>query len=207
MFYLFYTIYNIIKQENDLFLKLIYMMFVFIITALIYNNFLVQITFTAVSIFVATCCLILYLLPQNSKTKNIIIFVGIVLSFGLRIKACAMILVFFVPALFYKNYKDKENFKNDVIFGLKIAIALLICFTIEKSLYNSPEWKEYLRYNKYRSLYYDYYYDTVKKLPNTLTNEMFQNAGFSEDETKIVKTYGGIAFYNDIPNKMEALIE
>ena len=205
-FFLCYTIYNVIKSKKDILKNIIYVILMFTIVAFLYNNFLVELTFTSTSIFIASCCLILYLLPDN-KGKNIIMTIGILLSFGLRIKSCLMILVFFIPALFYKNYENKEGIKKDFWLGIKIGAILLICFIIEKSLYNTKEWKEYIKYNNLRSLYYDYYYNIIEDLPEETRKEIFYNAGFSEEEMTIVRNYSGIAFYEDIPNKMENLIE
>lgn len=206
MFFLGYTIYNIIKNKEDILKKVIYTILIFTVVVIVFNTFLVELTFTSVSAFIATCCLILYLLP-DAKMKNIIMTIGIALSFGIRMKSCLMVLVFFVPALFYKNYKDKEKLKKDIILGLKVGLVLIICFIVEKSFYNNSEWKEYLEYNESRSLYYDYYYGAFVNYPIENSIEMYKKAGLDEAEMNLLHTYGGIAFYDDIQPKMGKLIE
>lgn len=206
MFYLCYTIYSIIRTKKDTFKKVIDTTLILSVVAILFNRFFIELTFTSVSAFIVTCCLILYLLP-DAKLKNIIMTIGIVLSLGIRLKSCLMILVFFVPALFYKNYGNKEGLKKDFILGIKIGIILLICIIIDKSFYTDANWKEYLAYNNLRSLYYDYYYKTIENLPIETSTEIFHNAGFDDKEMELLRSYGGIVFYDDIPSKMEALIE
>lgn len=209
IFYFSYTMYNIIKKSNDTFKTIIYIILMLSIILFLYNNFLIELTFTSVSIIVAICCLILYLLPNDNqeKMKKIIITIGILISFGLRMKACLMILVFFVPALFYKNYKNSFKIKKDIIFGLKILAVLVLCFLVEKSFYMGKDWQQYTKYNNLRSLYYDYYYETVEKLPSEEIYGLFQNAGFNSSQINLVRYYGGYGFYDDIPVKTEKLIE
>ena len=205
-FYLCYTIYNIIKKEKEVLKKIIETILIVTCVAILFNRFFIELTFTSVSAFIVVCCLILYLLP-DSKLKNIIMTIGIVIALGIRLKSCLMILAFFVTAWFYKNYGNKEGLKKDFVLGIKIGIILLVCIVIDKSFYRNTNWKEYLAYNEFRSLFYDYYYKTIEKLPIEESKELFYNAGFDDKEIELLCSYGGIAFYDDIPQKVEALIE
>lgn len=205
MVFFSYTLYNIIKNKKEIFEKVIYIALGFFGLTLLFPGFLVEITFTSVSIFIATCCLILYLLPNN-KLKNLIMIIGIILSFGIRPKSSLMILVFFVPAWIYINRGNKDNLKKDFILGIKIFISLLICIVVEKLIIMDTGWKEYLGYNEYRSLFYDYYYETVLELPEEERVEIFHNAGFNDDEMTLLCSYGPIGFRPEIRTKMGMLI-
>lgn len=205
-FFLGCMIYYTIKNKKDILTKIIYTISILLVTFIIFNVFFVELTFTSVAAFIATCCLILYLLP-DSKMKNVIIAIGLVLSFSIRIKACAMVLVFFVPALFYKNHSNKIKLKKDLLFGLIIAALLGGSLVIEKSFYTGKGWQEYLEYNDARSLYYDYYYPILALGENSdEIAEMYNTAGFNEIETELLRSYGGTAFYDDIPQKLIQLM-
>ena len=206
MFFCTYTVHNIIQNRQKIPEKIMCCVFIFLLLTMLYGDFLVTITFTTTSSFITICCLVLFLLPDK-KMKRFVISVGIILAFGIRPKACLMILVFFVPALIYKNYDDKEKLKSDFFFGVKIAIILLICIVVEKSMYRSADWKEYLRYNKYRSLYYDYYSCQIGKLPEDEMKEIYYAAGFNDIQIELLKKWEGIGFYDDIYEKMEKLVE
>ena len=206
VFFFGYTIYSVIKNKKETFKKVIYTILIISTFAVVFNVFFVELTFTSIAAFITICCLILYLLPDG-KIKNVIMAAGIVLAFGIRAKSCLMILVFFIPALFYKNYRNKEKLKKDFILGIKIGIVLVICIIVEKSAYNNLDWKEYMKYNNYRSLYYDYYFKTIENLPVETKEEIFHNAGFTDSEMQLLSSYGGIALYDNIPTKMENLIE
>lgn len=207
MFYLSYTIYNVVKLGKTKYQKIIYTCLLFFLISILFYGFLVELTFTTSASFIATCCLILFLLP-DSKVKNLIIILGILLSFGIRPKACFMELIFFVPAVFYKNINNLKNIKKDLFFGIKLAFILLICIVTQKIITNDVTWKQYLEYNNYRSLYYDYYYKEIKKLPEDEKIELFYSAGFSDEEINMLSSYsGGIAFYVEIPKKMPKLID
>lgn len=208
MFFLSYTIYSIIKMKKNIFEKIIYTVFIFCIISVLFLGFLAEITFTTSATFIAICCLILYLLPNENKLRNVIITIGIALSYGIRPKACIMILAFFVPAAFYKNINNKENLKKDILLGIKIFIVLLVCLIVGKINMKDASWKEYLRYNNYRSLYYDYYFNQIKKLPEEEKKELFYEAGFNDNEISALSSWSvGIAFYDSIPDKMPLLIE
>lgn len=208
MFFLSYTIYNIIKTKKETFEKIVYIAFIFYILSVLFYGFLVQITFTTSATFIATCCLILYLLPNESKFKNVVIIAGIALAYGIRPKACIMELAFFIPAILYKNIKNREKFKKDFLLGVKIFIVLLACLLADKISVRDLSWKEYLIYNNYRSLYYDYYFDQIKELPKEEKKEMFYEAGFSDGEMNALSSWtSGMGFYDSIPSKMPLLIE
>lgn len=208
MFFLSYTIYNIIKIQKEIFKKVVCIGIIFFILSILFLGFLVEITFTTTATFIATCCLMLYLLPNKSKLKNAIIIIGIVLSYGIRPKACLMELVFFIPAALYRNINNRENLKGDFLLGVKIFIALLICVMVGKTNMREPQWKEYLEYNNYRSLYYDYYFKQVRKLPKEERKEIFNKAGFSNKEMNALDSWSsGMGFYDSIPSKMPLLIE
>lgn len=206
MFFCVYTVHNIVQNRQKTLEKIICCIFVFLVLTILYGKFLVEITFTTTAAFITICCLVLFLLPDK-KMKKLVISIGIILAFGIRPKACLMILIFFLPALIYKNYRNIEKLKKDFFFGFKIAIILLICIVIEKSMYGSADWKEYLRYNKYRSLYYDYYSSQIDKLPEDEKKEIYYAAGLNDVQMELLGTWEGIGLYDDIYDKMEKLVE
>lgn len=205
-FYLSYFIYSVIKEKEKISEKIFYTCGILFLVSMLLGTFLVDITFTVVASFVATCSLLLYILPYDKK-RNIVMASGILISYGIRAKACLMILAFFIPVFIYKNIKSKEGLKKDFILGVKIGIVLLICIIIQKSMMNNASWKQYLAYNEYRSLFYDYYFTSVLNLPEDEKKQLFHDAGFSDKEMELLCEYGAIGFYEDIPSKMEGLIE
>lgn len=206
IFYLIYTVYNVIKHKESMVEKIAYTCMIFFVASSLFSTFLINITFTVVAAFVTTCCLILYMLPSN-KLKNVIMSIGIFLSFGIRAKSCLIVLVFFLPVFLYKNIGNKEGLKKDFILGLKIGIILLICIITQKLMVSNQEWKEYLAYNENRSLFFDYYYDAILSLPEEERTEIFHKAGLDKQEMEILCTYGEIGFLDNIQEKMENLIQ
>lgn len=206
IFYLIYTVYNVIKHKESIVEKIVYTCIIFFVASSLYNTFLIDITFTVVAFFVTTCCLILYMLPA-SKLKNVIMSIGIFLAFGIRAKSCLIVLVFFLPVFLYKNMGNKEGLKKDFILGLKIGITLLICIIVQKLMVSNQEWKEYLAYNENRSLFFDYYYGAILSLPEEEKTELFYRAGLDKQEMEILCTYGEIGFIDNMQEKMANLIQ
>lgn len=206
IFYITYTIYHIIKDKKSITEKIVYAASCFFIIAMLFNTFLVDITFTVVAALIAICCLVLYMLP-SSKFKNIVMSVGIILAYGIRPKSCLMVLALFLPVFLYKNLGNKETLKKDFILGSKIAIILIICMIVQKIMVSDASWKEYLIYNKNRSEFYDYYYNTVLNIPEEKRKQIFEKAGFNKDEMDLICSYGAIGFLEEVPQKMAKLIE
>lgn len=205
IFYLSYTIFNILKQKKDIVQKIVCACGIFFVISTLYSTFLVDITFTVVAAFIVTCCLVLYILPPN-KLKNLIISIGIILSFGIRAKACLMVLIFFLPIFLYKSVYNKNNIKKDLSLGLKIGAVLVMCIIVQKIMVSDIQWKKYLTYNENRSLFYDYYYDSILNLPEEEQLEIFYNAGFTYEEMEVLRSKGAIGFLNNVPERMSNLI-
>ena len=206
MFYLTYTIYSIIKQKESIIEKISYACGTIFIVSFSYAVFLINITFTTIAAFIATCCLVLYTLP-SSKLKNLIMTVGICLAYGIRPDSCLMIIVFFLPVFLYKNIGNIEGIKKDFILGLKIGAILLVCIIIQQIMVSNPEWKEYSTYNKNRSRFYDYYYGTIITFPKEEVTEIFHKAGFSDEEMELICGWGEIGLLDNLPERMSNLVE
>lgn len=207
IFYLMYTIYSILKQKESIAEKIAYTCIAIFAVSYLYSAFLIDITFTVIAAIIATCCLVLYILPY-SKLKNVIMTIGIMLAYGIRSDACLMIIVFFLPVFLYKNIGNKEGLKKDFILGIKIGAILFACIIIQKIMVFSPEWKEYLEYNKNRSQFYDYYYYTVLNIfPEEKKEEVFHNAGFNDEEMELICNYGEIGFLDNLPERMSNLVK
>ena len=202
-FYTSCTIFFIIKELKNSLEKIIFIPFLYYIYSFLLPNAFVSYTFTKVSAYIIACSLILYLLPHN-KFKNIIIGIGIIISYSIRSYACAMILVFFVPAYLYKNLDNKDILKRDFKFGLSVALLLLVCILVNKCvLYNSPEWKSYLEYNKYRAEYFDYY---RSHLDTPEAEEIYTKAGFTEKDRFLLDNLC-IGFDESLKDKTINLVE
>lgn len=206
IFFSIYTIYSIIKNLKNTFQKIIVVPLLLIFPLLIIPNLFNKITFTKVSGFIATCGLIIFLLPKT-KFKNFIILISIIISYGIRYESCLMISVFYLPAWIYKNFDNKEELKKDFFFGCKILMILIVCILIEKLIiYNSPQWKKYLEYNEYRSEYYDYYVSTIENLPKKERADLYYRAGFTGLEVSLLLNYN-IGLDTSIEDKIPTLIK
>lgn len=202
-FYTSCTIFFITKELKNNLEKIIFIPILYCIYSFLLPSSFVSYTFTKVSAYIIACSLILYLLPHN-KFKNIIIGIGIIISYSIRSYACAMILVFFVPAYLYKNLNNKDNLKRDFKFGLTVAILLLLCIIVNKFiLYSSPEWKSYLEYNKYRAEYFDYY---RSHLDTPEAKEIYAKAGFTEKDKFLLDNLC-IGFDESLKDKTINLVE
>lgn len=206
-FFTITTIYYITKNLKKTYEKNVTILILFCLFAFLLPKICTFLTFTKVAGFIISCCLILYLLPDNTLVKKIIIGLGIILSYGIRDKACFMILIFFAPALLYKTWKDKEAFKKDVIFGAIVVCALIACMFVEKVIiYHDSAWKDYFEYNLARSEYYDYYLTEMSKLPREEQIEIYFDAGLNGDQIFMLENYA-IGLDTSIPDKIPNIIK
>jgi hypothetical protein len=205
-FFVGYTIYYLIKDSKKLYQKTIITSLLLFIITKIYPHFIISITFTEISTLIALCCLILYMF-KNNKLKNVIIAIGLLISFGMRIDSFLIVAPFFLPALFYKNKDNIKGLKNDIILGTVILALIGGCYLIEKKVIMTKEWDNYLEYNSIRSKYNDFYYENMIELPDDEINELFNKAGFDDSERDIVKTnFGKYALKPTIQSKMSNLV-
>lgn len=206
IFYIMYSIYNVIKQKESITEKIVYSSLLIFLLSFLYYVFLINITFTIISAIIATCCLILYMCP-SSKLKNIIMTIGILLAYGIRPLSCLMVIVFFIPLFLFKNIGNKEGLKKDLILGLKIGTLLLSCIIIQNIMVSNKDWKEYLEYNKNRSKFYDYYMESINGNISEEEREIIAyNAGIDNEEMEIIRSYGEIGFIDNLPEKMKNLV-
>ena len=204
-FFPMFAAYYMIKGQESKLQKIIIVLCFYTFLAKIYSIFFVDVTFTATSMLIAVCCFILFFC-QRTKYRDIIIILGLLLSYGIRPSSFYTVGILLLPAWLFKGCNDKELLMKDLILLIKIAVSIAICMIIQNVFINDKSQQEYLKYNEYRSLFYDYYYGTVLELPEEEQKEIFDNAGFDNDERKVLCAYGAYAFYDGIPEKMEALI-
>lgn len=205
-FFTITTIYFVIKNIKKISTKMISTLLLFFLMALLLPSICVFLTFTKVAGFIISCALILYLLPEENIFKKIIIAIGIILSYGIRAKACFMILIFFAPALIFRTWKNKEAFIKDFKFGAIIVVALLFCMFIEKGIvYHDASWKDYLNYNVERSNYYDYYASEIIKLPRDEQIKIYTEAGLNGDQIFMIDNYA-FGFDSSIPEKFSEIV-
>lgn len=205
-FFVGYTIYYLIKDSKKLYPKVIITSLVLFLITKIYPHFIISITFTEISTLIALCCLILYMF-KNTKFKNIVIAIGLILSFSMRMESFFMIAPFFVPALFYKNKGNLKGLRNDFILGSVILLLIGGCYIIENKVIMTEEWDNFLEYNNNRSKYNDYYFENMIELPDDEINEIFNKAGFNEAEKNVVRTnFGKFALEPGIQSKMGNLV-
>ena len=81
-----------------------------------------------------------------------------------------------------------------------------MCIIVQKIMVSDIQWKKYLTYNENRSLFYDYYYDSILNLPEEEQLEIFYNAGFTYEEMEVLRSKGAIGFLNNVPERMSNLI-
>ena len=206
-FYIGYTIYYLIKDNKKLHQKIIITSLVLFFITKIYPHFIINITFTEISTLIALCSLILYMY-KNNKVKNVVIAIGLILSFSMRIESFLIVAPLFLPALFYKNKKDKKGLKNDIILGTVILAIIGGCYLIENKVIMTEDWDSFLEYNNDRSKYNDYYFENMIELPDDEINELFDKAGFDESEKDIVKNnFGRYSLKPEIQNKMSKLVD
>ena len=197
--------YYLIKRQESKKTKIFLVACLFAFLAKMFSMFFVDITFTATSILIAACCLVLFLQPK-SKVKNAIIILGFLLSYGMRPTSCYVIMALLLPAWLYKGCHDKGILLKDFILLAKIGVCIVICMVIQNVFIVDKYQRDYMKYNEDRSLFYDYYLSNVLELPEEEQKEIFEKAGLDDNQREMLCTYGPIAFYEDVPDKMGELI-
>lgn len=127
------------------------------------ENFTIALQFTTTAAICGVTALFLFMtLPEKCENKElivnyIIIAVFVLLSYCIRDKVLLMLVPFAIVVWLFRILVEKEKRKYYIILCFVILLELGTVAVIEKVAYHSPEWEQYMEFNKARSEILDYY--------------------------------------------------
>lgn len=155
-----YRVLRWARDRNRLFIILITMILFCLIDI---ENFTTSLQFTTTAAICGVTALFLFMtIPEKCEKKElivnyIIIAFFVLLSYCIRDKVLLMFVPFAAVVWLFRILIEKEKRKYYFVFCVVILIELSVVAGVEKVAYQSPEWKQYMEFNKARSEILDYY--------------------------------------------------
>lgn len=169
------------------------------VCALCFALFLPQIFvlhYTLVAGMVGACGLFLFV-----TGGGILPVVLLVLCYCIRSQVFFMLLPFLLVAVLW-NVLEK-NGKTILKQVLVLAVGIVVCMAWNGLMYRSLGWQDYQVYNDSRTRLYDY----DKLLPYEENAELFENAGISEMQHRLMDEYVLVLAEDITPGMMDTAAE